>query len=66
MENMVRVVEVRAGSMWRRIAVSETDSEIRARVDELYKHDPRKVLDVWLAIERELCPVGVGDAARVG
>jgi hypothetical protein len=52
--------------MWRRIAVSETDAAIRARVDELYKHDPRRLLDVWLAIERELCPVRLGDAARVG
>lgn len=51
-----RVIEIRANGMTRRIAVKETDAEIVAKVDALYRDDPRLVLDIWLAIERELCP----------
>lgn len=65
MANRVRVIEVRVGGMWRRIAVKETDAEIRARVEALYRVGNGRLLDVWLAIERELCPVRA-DAARVG
>lgn len=56
MTKTYRVVEVFARGMWRKIAVSETDAQIHAKVDALYQSDPRLVLDIWLAIERELCP----------
>lgn len=58
MATPIRVVQVRAQGMLRRIAVRQTDAQIHAQIDALYADDPRRMLDIWLAIERELCPIG--------
>lgn len=63
-KSTIRVVEVRAGGMWRKVAVTETDAQIHAKVNGLYAEAEagcqraRGLLDIWLALERELCPQG--------
>lgn len=62
---MVRTVSFRANGMQRLVAVRESDEQIHAKVDALYeavKAGERGAslrLDIWLGIERTLCPMAV-------